>query len=302
MYEPVGSGRGIQDLLARNVDFAGSDAFLTDPEIEASGIPILHLPTCVGAVSVVYNLPQLGELKLTPELLTGIFSGHINKWTDREIARLNPGARLPESPITVVHRSDASGTTYVFTSYLSKANNEWQMHFGCGKTIQWPVGIGVDGNSGVAQFVGKAVGSIGYVEYTHAREQDLPSAHIRNRFGQYVRPDIAGITAAARADIPNDTRILLTDSNVPFAYPISAFTYLLFYKEQGYDGRTFEMACALTDFLSWIVHRGQDYTQELHYAPIPEAVVKNAEEIINSITFHQRRIHGSVDPIGVQKH
>lgn len=285
-YEGIGSGGGIRKLLAREVDFGGTDAFLNDEELTAAGTDILHIPTCIGAVAVTYNLPGINQLRLTQEILAGIFLGDIQRWSDPRIAAVNPGLALPDLPVTLIHRADSSGTTFVFTSYLSRVSDTWRQRIGAGKEVRWPHGLGLDGNPRVADYMTRVPGAIGYVEMTYAVREELTAAALRNRRGRFVRPDLAGARAAAEVSLPADTRTLIVDTDAEAGYPLSAFTWLIVYREQGYDNRSRERAEALADFLWWAVHKGQDENERILYAKLPAAAVSRAEEIIRSMTYN----------------
>jgi phosphate transport system substrate-binding protein len=283
-YQAVGSGSGIKQLLKKSVDFGATDAFLSDQELERLDNSILHVPTCLGAVAIIYSLPNNPALTFTPELIADIFLGKINRWTDRRIAKANPKIDFPDLDISVVHRSDGSGTTFVFTDYLSKINSLWQQEVGRGKTVRWPVGIGVERNPGVANYVKKIPGSIGYVEIAYAKSRSLPVALIRNKSGNNVRPTLESISIAANVRLPSDTRILITNTSADMGYPISAFTWLIFYKDQTYDKRPKKKATMLAKFLWWAIHEGQQFNNQLLYAFLPDEAVKKGERVIRSMT------------------
>jgi phosphate transport system substrate-binding protein len=284
-YQAVGSGSGIRKLLGREVDFGGTDAFLSNEELEQAEGDILHIPTCLGAVTIIYHLPENPLLKFTPELIADIFLGKLSNWSDQRISAINPGVRFPDLKISVVHRSDGSGTTFVFTDYLSKSNPSWQKQVGRGKKVRWPTGMGVEGNPNLAQFVKKIPGSIGYVELAYAKRHHLPVASIKNRSGHFIEPTMKTVSRAAEVSLPADTRILITDTPSPDGYPISAFTWMIFYKEQSYDQRSHDKALQLGRFLWWALHEGQKYNRELFYAPLPREAVQKSEEIVASLRF-----------------
>ena len=288
-YQAVGSGSGIKQLFNGKVDFGATDAYLSDAELKKAPGQILHIPTCVGAVAICYNLPLGGHfksiLKMTPELLSKIFMGKVTNWSNNEISRINPGIDFPDTKITIVHRSEESGTNFVFTNYLSKASREWKDNIGCGKTVRWLVGIGVEGNPGVVNYLKKIPGSIGYVELTWAKKNQMPAAMIQNRKGNYIEPTLKSLSEAAKIDLPSDTRVLIPDTDAPEGYPISSFTWLIFYKEQANNQRNREEAAALLKFLLWAIKDGQHFNKTLHYAKLPEEAVSYAEKIIKSITY-----------------
>ncbi|HEY3131169.1 MAG TPA: phosphate ABC transporter substrate-binding protein PstS [Acidobacteriota bacterium] len=284
-YQSIGSGAGIKQISARTVDFGGSDAPMKDEQLKSAPGEILHIPTVLGAVVVTYNLAVVQtELKLTPEALAGIFLGRIKKWNEEAIRSSNPGVNFPVNDITVVHRSDGSGTTFVWTDYLSKVSPEWKEKVGTGTSVNWPAGIGAKGNEGVTGQVKQTPYSIGYVELIYAVQNKLPYASIQNSSGEFIKPSLDSITEAAAstaAQMPDDLRVSITNAPGRSAYPISAFTYILVYKEQqdAAKGR------ALVDFLWWATHEGEQMAGDLQYAPLPAAVVTKAEQKIKSITY-----------------
>ncbi len=289
-YQAVGSGIGIRHLLSETTDFGGTDAFLSDSALENLPRQVLHIPTCVGAVVITYHIQGNPALRFTQELLAELFLGTITHWNDKRITRANPGIVLPAEPITIIHRSEASGTTFLFTDYLSKVSDEWAEKVGHGTLVRWPVGVGAEGNTGVAQFVKRIPGSIGYVELSYAKKNQLPTAAIRNRAGNYMVPSLKAVSAAAVARIPLDCRALLTNTSSPDGYPISAFTYLIFYRQQQYSKRSRETAVALRHFLWWAIHEGQRYNRDLYYARLPGHVVAKAESVISSMRYGDKRL------------
>jgi phosphate transport system substrate-binding protein len=289
-YQSIGSGGGQRQLLNKTVDFGASDAFMTDEQLKNAPAEILHIPICLGAVVPTYNLPGEPELKFTPEILADIFLGKIVKWKDERIASVNPGISLPDMSIIVVHRSDGSGTTFIWTDYLSKVSNEWKEKVGAGTSVNWPVGIGGKGNEGVSGLVKQIPGSIGYVELIYALNNNMPVGIVKNKKGKFVKPSIETVSLAASTNLPDDTRVSLTDTDAPDGYPITGFTWILVYKEQNYEGRSREKAEALVKLLWWMTHEGQKYTKELHYAPLPREAVLKAEKIIKSITYNGKKI------------
>ena len=290
-YEAVGSGKGIKRLLEKSVDFAGTDAYMSDEEMSKVPEEILHIPTCIGAVVITYNLPENRDLRFTPGLIADIFSGYIKKWSDKRIADVNPKIKLPDNDITVVRRSDGSGTTFVLTEFLSKTVDDWKKNIGYGKQVEWLVGIGLEGNPAVADFIAKIPGSIGYVELTYALKNNFPQASIQNSSGNFIKPTLESISAAAELDLPKDTRIMLTNTSAPDGYPISAFTYITVYKEQDYDGRTIEQAKSLSHLLNWMIGEGQRYTNEMQYAPLPKEAIYKADNIIKSMTYKHKPVN-----------
>lgn len=289
-YEPVGSGGGIDRILARRVDFGATDAFLSDSDLAAIPGRLLHVPTCVGAVAITYNLPGAPQLRFTPETVADIFLGRITRWSDRRLRRINPGIDLPDRDIVVLHRSESSGTTAIFTGYLSTVSSQWRDRVGSGKVVRWPTGMGLEGNPGIASFAKKIVGSIGYVEMTYAAAHDLPCAALRNRSGNSIVPTTASVSAAAAVDIPPDGRCALSNTPAPDGYPITAFTYILVYQEQAYGGRSRGSAEALCRLLWWMIHTGQRHTTRLLYAPLPRPAIERAEQTIRSMTFGEEPV------------
>lgn len=284
-YQSIGSGGGIKQLLAKTIDFGGSDAIMSDEQLSKAPGKILHIPTCLGAVVVVYNLNIKEELKLTPEIISDIFLGKITKWNDPKITKLNKGVKLPDANISVVHRSDGSGTTAIFTDYLSKVSEEWKTKVGSGTSVNWPVGLGGKGNEGVAGLVKQVPNSIGYVELIYALQNKMSYATIKNKAGKFVKPTLESTSKAAEIEMPDDMRISLTNTDAEDGYPIAGFTYILVYQEQKYDNRKIEKAKSLYKLLNWMINEGQKFTAPLHYAPLPEAAKKKAQALVKSITF-----------------
>lgn len=267
-YQSIGSGGGIQQITKGTVDFGASDAPMTEEEL--AKLPgVVHIPTVMGAVVVTYNAPVSG-LKLTPETLAGVFLGKITKWNDPALAGVNPGLKLPDAAIAVVHRSDGSGTTSIFTDYLAKVSPEWKSAVGAGKSVKWPTGLGAKGNEGVTGIVKQTPGAIGYVELAYANQNKLPMAELRNHDGAFVKPTIESTSAAAAGvEMPDDFRVSITDAKGKTAYPMASFTYLLVPS----DFQDAAKGKALVEFLWWAVHDGQKAAAPLDYAPLPAAVV-----------------------------
>ena len=274
-YQSIGSGGGIRQLSEQTVDFGASDAPMSDAELaKAKGGAILHVPSVIGAVTIIYNLPAVSQpLKLDGQTIAAIFQGQISKWNDARIAALNPGVALPADDILVVHRSDGSGTTYVFTDYLAAVSPAWATKPGKGKEVQWPVGLGGKGNEGVAGQVKQTPGAIGYVELAYATQNKLSTATVRNAAGEYVAPTIASVTAAAAgaaSKLPANTDYRVSIVNAPGTgvYPISSFTWILLYQKQADAAK----GKKLVDFLRWALTDGQAMAAALDYAPLPEAM------------------------------
>jgi phosphate transport system substrate-binding protein len=283
-YQSIGSGGGIKQLKEQTVDFGASDAPMKDEDLKSAPGEILHIPTVLGAVVITYNLQGVSQaLRFSPEALADIFLGKIKKWNDPKISADNPGVTLPTTDITVVHRSDGSGTSAVFTDYLSKISAEWKEKVGAGTSPNWPTGIGGKGNEGVTGQVKNTPNTIGYVELAYAVQNKLPVAQVKNASGNFIAPSIDGVTAAASAsaaNTPDDLRVSITNAAGPDAYPISSYTYILVYKDQ----KDAAKGKALVDFLWWGIHDGESFAKELQYAPLPADIVKRAEAKINSVT------------------
>ncbi|MDA3952487.1 MAG: phosphate ABC transporter substrate-binding protein PstS [Bacteroidales bacterium] len=290
-YGGIGSGGGIRSLKDQIVDFGATDAFLSDKDISEIPLKVVHIPTCIGAVVIAYNLPGVEEIKLSNQLLEDIFMGKITDWNDPKIKEANPKLTLPNLTITVVHRSDGSGTTYIFSDYMSKISNEWNEKVGKGKSLQWPTGIGAKGNPGVAGTISQTAGSIGYIGSEYAFAQKISFAQVQNQSGNYIKPTIESISASAQGEIPTDTRIMLTNSSDPNAYPISGFTWVILYREQAYNGRSKAQAEETIKFLNWIIgSNAQSVAQSVNYAPLPEKAIELSKEILKSITYEGRAV------------
>lgn len=282
-YQSVGSGAGIKAIADKTVDFGASDAPMTDEQLSKAGGKIIHIPTTLGAVVVTYNLKDAPDhLKMSPEVVAGIFLGDIKSWDDAKIKELNPGVALPAQAIGVVTRSDGSGTTAVFTDYLSKVSAAWKEKVGSGTSVKWPAGTGANKNDGVAAQVKQTPGAVGYVELAFAMQTKQPTATLKNKAGKFVDAALPGITAAAAgaaAKMPDDLRVSITDADGDAAYPISAFTYLLVYEDMADKAK----GQALAKFLWWGLHDGQKLGAPLHYAELPAEVVAKAEVKVKSL-------------------
>ena len=279
-YQSIGSGGGIQQITAETVDFGATDAPMSDAELAKLPGPIQHVPTTLGAVVVTYNLEGVSApLKLDGATIAGIYLGKITKWNDPAIADQNAGVTLPSADIVVVHRSDGSGTSYVFTDYLSNVSPEWKAGPGTSKNPQWPEGVGGQGNEGVSQQVKNNKNSIGYVELVYTIQNKLPAADVKNEAGEYITPSTDSTSLAAQGvSLPSDYRASIVNSPTKGAYPISSFTYILLYKDQS-DAKK---GTALVDLLWWAVHDGQETTSELGYAPLPASVVATVEKTLTT--------------------
>lgn len=284
-YQGIGSGGGIKQLMSKTVDFGGTDAFMTAGELKEAGAPVLHIPTCLGAVVLSYNLPGNPKLAFTPEIITDLFLGKIKKWNDARIAAANPKLKLPDLAVSVAHRSDGSGTTYIFSDYLSNISREWKEKVGTGKSLNWPVGLGAKGNPGVAGLIKQVPGSIGYVELIYALQNNMPFASIRNKAGKFIDPSLKSTSAAANVKLPDDTNVSLVNTDAADGYPIAGFTWLVFYKEQNYAGRSKDRAEALGKMLRWVISDGQKFAELLHYAPLSKEAAAKAEKIVKSMTY-----------------
>jgi phosphate transport system substrate-binding protein len=284
-YQSIGSGGGVKQITERTVDFGASDAPMTDEELKKTP-GLLHVPTVLGAVAVVYNGAPTG-LKLTSETLADIFLGKVAKFNDPKIAATNPGVKLPDTAITVAHRSDGSGTTGVFTDYLAKVSPEWKTKVGAAKSVKWPAGLGGKGNEGVTGLVKSTPGAFGYVELAYAKQNGLAMASLQNADGAFVAPSIETTSAAAAGvEVPADFRVSITNAKGKSAYPLASFTYVLLYKEQSDAAK----GKALVQFLWWAIHDGQALAAPLDYAPLPNAVVAKVEAALRTISVQGKSV------------
>jgi phosphate transport system substrate-binding protein len=282
-YQSIGSGGGIRQVLAGTVDFGASDGPMTDEQLAQAKTKILHVPTVLGAVVPAYNVSGVsGEIKFTPDVLAGIFLGKITNWNDKGIASANPGVNFPkDEPIVVIHRSDGSGTTFIFTDYLSKVSSDWQSQAGKGTSVKWPVGLGGKGNEGVAGMIRQMQGSIGYIELIYAVQNKITYGTVRNAAGAFVKASLDSVTAAAASvkSMPADFRVSITNAPGKDAYPISSFTWLLI-PAQSKDAAKGKI---IADFLNWMVDDGQKMTADLTYAPLPASVVTKVKDEIKQV-------------------
>ena len=290
-YQSIGSGGGIRQLSEQTVDFGASDGPMSDQELaNAKGGPVLHFPTVMGAVVITYNIPGLTRpLNLTGDAIADIFAGKITKWNDAQIVAQNRGVALPNSDILVVHRSDGSGTTYIFSDYLTSVSPSWSSTLGKGKEIKWPVGLGGKGNEGVAGQVKQTPGSIGYVELAYAKQNQLPYANVRNVAGRYIAPSIASVTAAAASmKLPKNTDYRISIVNAPGkdSYPISSMTWILVYQNQPDRVK----GAKLVDFLRWAYNNGEKAAASLDYAPLPAPMVAQLKNRVKTIRVADTRI------------
>ena len=280
-YQSIGSGGGIRQVLAGTVDFGASDGPMTNEQLAQAKTKILHVPTVLGADVPAYNVNVSGDLKFTPEALAGIFLGRITTWNDPALANANPGVKLPSDPIIVIHRSDGSGTTFIWTDYLSKVSPDWKNQVGSGTSVKWPVGLGGKGNEGVAGMLRQMPGAIGYVELVYAVQNKISYGEVKNVAGNFVKASVETVTAAAASmkDMPADFRVSIVNAPGKNAYPISSFTWLLI-PAQSKDATKGRI---LADFLNWMVSDGQRMTTELTYAPLPEDVAAKVKAEIKQV-------------------
>ena len=281
-YQSIGSGGGIRQVLAGTVDFGASDGPMSDEQLAQAKTKILHIPTVLGAVVPAYNIPGVtGEVKFTPQALADIFLGKVTSWNDKEITGANPGVNFPNQEIIVLHRSDGSGTTYIFTDYLSKVSSEWQNGPSKGTSVKWPKGLGGKGNEGVAGMVRQMQGSIGYIELIYAVQNKIPYGVVKNSSGAFVKASLDSVTAAAASapKMPADFRVSITNAPGKDAYPIASFTWLLI-PSQSKDAAKGKI---IADFLSWMVDDGQKMTADLTYAPLPDSVVAKVKDAIKQV-------------------
>ncbi len=281
-YNPIGSGGGIKNLKEQTVDFGASDAPMSDEELKTSKKSILHIPTVMGAVVVSQNLGEMKTpLKFTGETLAAIFLGTITKWNDPKIAATNSGVKLPDQDIVVVYRADSSGTTNIFTEFLSKVNADWKAKVGSGKSVKWPIGQGNKGNEGVASVIKNTPGAIGYIELVYAEQEHMTADEIQNKAGKFVKPSIKSVSEAAAGAVntmPEDFRVSITNADGAASYPISAFTYILVYQEMGKEKGT-----EMVKLLNWMMDKGQAQAPSLFYAPLPKPVLAKAKNKIKTI-------------------
>ena len=281
-YQSIGSGGGIRQVLAGTVDFGASDGPMTDEQLSQAKTKILHIPTVMGAVVPAYNIPGItGEVKFTPQALAGIFLGKITTWNDKAIASSNPGMDFPNQPIIVVHRSDGSGTSFIFTDYLSKVSSEWAAGPSKGTSVKWPVGLGGKGNEGVAGMIRQMQGSIGYVELIYAVQNKITYGSVKKSGGAFVKASLDSVTAAAASvkNMPADYRVSITNAPGKEAYPISSFTWLLI-PAQSKDAAKGKI---IQDFLGWMLDNGQTMTADLSYAPLPSSVVAKVKDTVKQV-------------------
>lgn len=286
-YGAIGSGAGIRNLKDLTVDFGGTDVFLSEEEMARMPGKVLHIPTCIGGVVMGYNLPGIKDLKLTPALVTKIYMGEITNWNDPRISEVNPEVVFPNQEITPVYRSEGSGTTAVFTEFMSEVDSQWNSSIGAGKSVDFSKGIAAKGNPGVAGVIAETVGAIGYLGSEYSLALNIPSALMQNASGNFVAANMKSISVSGDVEqMPSDTRVVISNSQVPEAYPISTFTWIIVYQEQSYNNRSKEQAKALHDFLLYLImDEGADSASKTHFSPLPNATRTIAESVINSMTY-----------------
>ncbi len=290
-YQSIGSGGGILQLTNKTVDFGGSDAPLNADQSKKIGVPVLHIPMASGAVVITYNIPGVtAGLKLTGKDLADIYLGKINKWNSAEIAATNKGVKLPDMSIVVIHRSDGSGTSFIFTDYLTKVNQEWAKKVGKASAVNWPAGLGGKGNEGVAGLVKQTPGAIGYNELAYAIQNKMAYADVQNKSGKFIAPTLITTTASSNVELPANAEVSLTNTDNPKGYPISSFTWALIYKEQKYSDRSADRAKQLLKLMWYNIHEGQKNCEPLNYAPLSKSAVKVAEKILKSTTYDGKAI------------
>jgi len=258
---------------------------MSDDEMKKTGAEVLHIPIALGSVVLTYNIPGNPKLKFSPDAIADIFLGKITQWNDRKIAVDNAGISLPDMGIAVVHRSDGSGTTYIFSDYLGKVSEEWKKTPGTGKSLNWPVGLGAKGNPGVAGLIKQLPGSFGYVELIYALQNKMPVAVVKNKSGVFVEPTIKSTSLAAGIALPADTRVSITNTSAKDGYPIAGFTWIIIYKEQKYGNKTKDKAEAVMKLLWWMTHEGQSLVGPLQYSPLPKDAIAKADVILKSAVY-----------------
>lgn len=297
-YQSIGSGGGIRQFIEQTVSFGASDAPMTDEQIKdartaSGGSNVLHIPTALGAVVPIYNIPGVSAvLKFDANTLAGIFLGTIKTWNDPALVKLNPEAKLPPLPITVVHRSDGSGTTFVWVDYLTKVSPEWARQVGRGTSVAWPVGLGGKGNEGVAGVVRQTPGSIGYVEAIYARQNKISYGAVQNKSGKFIQADLPSIRLAANVVLPGDARVSITDTPEPGGYPIASFTYILLYQQADKNKaiKSEADARALSDLIYWILNDGQKYNEGLEYGRLPEVAKARGMSLLSKMTYNGKAL------------
>lgn len=290
-YQSIGSGGGILQLTNKTVDFGESDAPLNADQTTKLGVPVLHIPVAAGAVVITYNIPGVtGTLNLTGKDLADIYLGKITKWNAPEIVATNKGVNLPDLPIVVIHRSEGSGTSYIFTDYLTKVNEDWAKKVGKASAVNWPAGLGGKGSEGVSGLAKQTPGAIAYVELIYALQNHMAFANIQNKSGKFITPSLASTTLACNVELPADAKVSVTNTDNAKGYPIASFTWALIYKEQKYNDRSAAKAKAVLDLLSYVIHDGQSFSEALNYAKLSKSAVKVAEANLKSATYDGKPI------------
>lgn len=284
-YQAIGSGGGIRQLRSGTVDFAGSDAFISDTDLKKFKSQVLHIPTCIGAVVLAYNVPGVQALKVSGGVISDIYLGRVTYWDDPRIKSINPGIRLPHLRIAVIHRSDGSGTTHVFTEYLSTVSLTWRARIGYGKSVNWPVGLGGKGNPGVAGLIRQIPGSIGYIEMVYAIQSKIPMASVKNNSGCFVRPSVESLADAVPVKIPLDTRISLVNTRAVNGYPITGFTWLIVYRDLKQQNRSKEDAQKLKSLLVWVCQNTNRYALKMGYGELPFSIREINRRNIDTLSY-----------------
>lgn len=288
-FQATGSGAGIKQLRQGIIDFAATDAFISDYISKRifQDKEIIHVPICVGAVSIVVNLPGIKTINLNSEILSKIYRGQILKWSDEEIKRINNNLDIPDIPIIPIRRADSSGTTFIFTEFLSKTDAPWKNLVGRGKTVKWSTGIAGKGNAGLALLVNQIPGAIGYVSSIYAIQNELKAASVQNGSGNYISPTLTSISNATNSTtIPEDTRVSLTNPDAKNAYPICGLTWILIYEDQNYNNRTYSQAKETTQLIKWMINDGQEYAKALNYSPLTQSIIKKAETNLKKVHYN----------------
>ena len=290
-YQSIGSGGGIKSLTDEIVDFAATDAVLTEDQMQILHGAVVHIPRTMGAIVMSYNLPGVKDTRqFTPNIIAGIFLGKITRWNDTAIVNANGGMVLPAREIVVIHRSDGSGTTNIFTTYLAKVSPLWAKEVGQGSAVNWPIGLGGKGNEGVAGSIQQTAGSLGYIELAYAIKNKIPYGRVRNAAGYYIVPSATSVSAAANVQLPPDGKASISNTAAPNGYPISGLSWVVLYKEQQYNKRSADRASKMVHLLSWMIHEGQNYSGPLFYAPLSASAVQTGEQILKTITYNNQPI------------
>lgn len=291
-YGGIGSGGGVRSFKDKTVDFGATDVFLSDKDLDKIGIDIVHIPAALGGIVMAFNLKDIKELNMNAEIVTAIYLGKITKWDDSRIRAINPNTNLPDKPITPVYRSDGSGTTAVFSEYMSKVNDEWKEQIGKGKSLKFPKGVAAKGNPGVAGVIAETDGSIGYIGSEYALALNIPTTTMQNSSGNFIKANEKSISLSADIDMPSDTRTVITNSSNPEAYPISTFTWIIVYREQAYNNRTLKEAKALKDLMKFLISEdGQAIATKTSYAPLSGKALETTKAAIETMTYNGSKIN-----------